>query len=290
MSHIVTIQTEVRDPTAVHAACERLTTSRRRGTERLDCSRPKRRDCSSNCRAGVIRSFARPRSERSPTTTTAARGASRLISIDSCKPTRSKRRAWKRASKAMTSSNRRSPTVRSSSPSQSEVRMKTSSKIIIALADGSTRVETHGFPAQACREASRFLEQALGQVRSPNDRPPSSIKRLESTSPRPTPHDLIRLGGHNHAMPDLALVLNVHGGVVQDVFASDPRRRDHARRLGRRPGRRRSSGRRRRSPIVSAARVTPTSRRSPCNPARELVGTDVDAAIEAAEFAALLTV
>lgn len=30
--------------------------------------------------------------------------------------------------------------------------------------DGSTRVATHGFSGPACRDASRFLEQALGQV------------------------------------------------------------------------------------------------------------------------------
>jgi hypothetical protein len=30
--------------------------------------------------------------------------------------------------------------------------------------DGSTKVETKGFTGSTCREASRFLEQALGQV------------------------------------------------------------------------------------------------------------------------------
>ena len=30
--------------------------------------------------------------------------------------------------------------------------------------DGSTRVATHGFTGPACREASRFLEQALGKI------------------------------------------------------------------------------------------------------------------------------
>jgi len=30
--------------------------------------------------------------------------------------------------------------------------------------DGSTRVTTHGFSGAGCRDASRFLEQALGQA------------------------------------------------------------------------------------------------------------------------------
>jgi hypothetical protein len=31
-------------------------------------------------------------------------------------------------------------------------------------ADGSTKVETKGFSGSTCREASRFVEQAVGQV------------------------------------------------------------------------------------------------------------------------------
>jgi len=34
---------------------------------------------------------------------------------------------------------------------------------IIISPQGETRVETKGFSGSACREASRFLEQALGQ-------------------------------------------------------------------------------------------------------------------------------
>ena len=30
--------------------------------------------------------------------------------------------------------------------------------------DGSTRVATHGFSGSACRDASRFLELALGKI------------------------------------------------------------------------------------------------------------------------------
>jgi hypothetical protein len=33
---------------------------------------------------------------------------------------------------------------------------------VIVLRDGSTRVETHGFAGTQCKEASQFLEQALG--------------------------------------------------------------------------------------------------------------------------------
>ena len=34
---------------------------------------------------------------------------------------------------------------------------------IIISPDGKTRVETKGFSGSGCREASRFIEQALGQ-------------------------------------------------------------------------------------------------------------------------------
>jgi hypothetical protein len=37
---------------------------------------------------------------------------------------------------------------------------------ITVLADGQTRVETKGFSGAACRQASRFLENALGQTTS----------------------------------------------------------------------------------------------------------------------------
>ncbi len=33
---------------------------------------------------------------------------------------------------------------------------------VIVSRDGSTRVETHGFAGTQCKEASQFLEQALG--------------------------------------------------------------------------------------------------------------------------------
>ena len=35
---------------------------------------------------------------------------------------------------------------------------------IIVSPDGQTRLETRGFAGPACREASRFLEKALGQA------------------------------------------------------------------------------------------------------------------------------
>ena len=35
---------------------------------------------------------------------------------------------------------------------------------ITIASDGSTRVETQGFSGSTCREASRFVEQALGRV------------------------------------------------------------------------------------------------------------------------------
>ena len=37
---------------------------------------------------------------------------------------------------------------------------------IIVSPDGQTRVETKGFAGQECREASRFLESALGKLTS----------------------------------------------------------------------------------------------------------------------------
>ena len=37
---------------------------------------------------------------------------------------------------------------------------------VIVARDGSTRVETHGFAGTQCKEASQFLEQALGLKQS----------------------------------------------------------------------------------------------------------------------------
>jgi hypothetical protein len=37
---------------------------------------------------------------------------------------------------------------------------------IIVASDGSSRIETHGFTGDACREASRLLEAALGKTTS----------------------------------------------------------------------------------------------------------------------------
>jgi hypothetical protein len=34
---------------------------------------------------------------------------------------------------------------------------------IIVNAQGETTVQTHGFAGQSCRDASKFIEQALGQ-------------------------------------------------------------------------------------------------------------------------------
>ena len=34
---------------------------------------------------------------------------------------------------------------------------------VIISHDGSTRVQTHGYQGPQCQQASRFLEQALGQ-------------------------------------------------------------------------------------------------------------------------------
>lgn len=37
---------------------------------------------------------------------------------------------------------------------------------ITVLPDGQTQLETKGFPGESCREASRFLEAALGNTMS----------------------------------------------------------------------------------------------------------------------------
>ena len=36
---------------------------------------------------------------------------------------------------------------------------------IIVAPDGSTRLQTHGFSGSTCRDASRFVEEALGRRR-----------------------------------------------------------------------------------------------------------------------------
>lgn len=37
---------------------------------------------------------------------------------------------------------------------------------VIVAPDGSSRVQTNGFTGSQCKEASRFLEQALGSIES----------------------------------------------------------------------------------------------------------------------------
>ncbi|HBJ38588.1 MAG TPA: hypothetical protein DDZ51_28325 [Planctomycetaceae bacterium] len=37
---------------------------------------------------------------------------------------------------------------------------------VIVAPDGSSRIQTNGFTGSQCKEASRFLEQALGTVQS----------------------------------------------------------------------------------------------------------------------------
>jgi hypothetical protein len=37
---------------------------------------------------------------------------------------------------------------------------------VIVAPDGSSRVQTNGFTGSQCKEASRFLEQALGTIQS----------------------------------------------------------------------------------------------------------------------------
>ena len=39
---------------------------------------------------------------------------------------------------------------------------------VIVSRDGSSRVETHGFAGTQCKEASQFLEQALGLKQKEN--------------------------------------------------------------------------------------------------------------------------
>ena len=51
---------------------------------------------------------------------------------------------------------------------------------IIVQPDGTSRVETHGFQGASCREASRFLEQALGQVF--HERPTAEFHQSAVTS------------------------------------------------------------------------------------------------------------
>jgi hypothetical protein len=42
---------------------------------------------------------------------------------------------------------------------------------IIVAPDGSSRIETKGYSGNSCREASRFMEQALGQSLSEQLKP-----------------------------------------------------------------------------------------------------------------------
>ncbi len=39
---------------------------------------------------------------------------------------------------------------------------------VTVRSDGSVRVETQGFQGESCRQASRFLEEALGKTTSEN--------------------------------------------------------------------------------------------------------------------------
>ncbi len=58
---------------------------------------------------------------------------------------------------------------------------------IIVATDGSTRLETRGFQGADCREASRFLERALGITQSETLTPEfhQTAKNQNTTSQRP---------------------------------------------------------------------------------------------------------
>ena len=49
---------------------------------------------------------------------------------------------------------------------------------IIAKPDGTTSVQTRGFAVSSCREASRFIEQALGQPT--DEKPTAEFHQVES--------------------------------------------------------------------------------------------------------------
>ena len=58
---------------------------------------------------------------------------------------------------------------------------------IIIDATGQSRVQTTGFAGETCREASRFLEQALGTVSheqlTPEFHQPEATQRTSQTEP-----------------------------------------------------------------------------------------------------------
>ena len=53
---------------------------------------------------------------------------------------------------------------------------------IIVNAKGETTVQTKGFAGSSCREASRLIEQALGQVQS--DKPTAEFYQVAGTTER----------------------------------------------------------------------------------------------------------
>jgi hypothetical protein len=54
---------------------------------------------------------------------------------------------------------------------------------VIVAPDGSSRVQTNGFTGSQCKEASRFLEQALGTIQS--EQLTADFYRTQSTETQP---------------------------------------------------------------------------------------------------------
>jgi hypothetical protein len=120
MSHIVTIETEVRDASAVQAACERLKLpAAAHGLHELFSGTAQ--GLAVRFPAGRIRPSATSKRARSSSTTTAAAGATSTNWIGSFRPMRSRRPRLKPAARATRSPNKLSPTARSGSQFRWEV-------------------------------------------------------------------------------------------------------------------------------------------------------------------------
>ena len=182
MSHIVTIKTEVRDPRRSRAACRRLGLPEPvHGTATaLRAARPPA--CSSGCPAGSTRSSSTPPPARSATTTTAGSWGD---------PEQLDRFLQAYAvEKATIEARKRGHTVVEQALADGSIKLTIQvggaavKTIEITVGPkGETKVETRGFTGGECREASRFVEQALGHA----DRRDADRRVLPGPAGRPGP-------------------------------------------------------------------------------------------------------
>ena len=189
MSHIVSIKTEVRDAEAVKV-CLQATRARRAVLREGDVLHAARRSTSagaSNCPAGIISPSRTSPLGRSTTTTTRFLG--RPEAPRRLRPGLRRLQGDHRSEEAGSHGLRAAPRGRldqAGHPGRG-CRLKKTIEIVISPT-GETKVETKGFSGGECRDASKFVEVALGQ-KTASSRPASSSRLSRSTATCGSPTD-----------------------------------------------------------------------------------------------------